>query len=195
MALAANWEAAAPEMPREVAGPLREVFGEVRLVAAFPEWKVSLPGGRRASQTDLLALVYTQVGLVIVAVEGKVDEEFGPTVEAKRTGASPGQEERLDYLAARLGLERLPDGVRYQLCHRTVSALDTAKEFHAAAAVMLVQSFSTQATWYEDFAAFATTLGVMAEKERLLSVPRRDPPSLYLAWVNGDLAGTRVDLR
>ena len=81
------------------------------------------------------------------------------------------------------------------MCHRTVSALDTAKEFHAAAAVMLVQSFSTRAAWYDDFAAFAKTLDVIAEKERLLSVPRREPPSLYMAWVSGDLAATRVDLR
>jgi hypothetical protein len=43
-----------------------------------------------------------------------------------------------------LHLEQIDDGLRYQLLHRTVSAILTARDFHAHAAVMLVQSFGSK---------------------------------------------------
>ena len=88
----------------------------------------------------------------------KVDEDFGPLVKDKRNGASDGQQKRLDYLQSVLGLKTLDDGIRYQLLHRTASAILTARDFHAGAAVMMVQSFGKKAALREDFEAFCQVL-------------------------------------
>jgi hypothetical protein len=59
-AIASCWEAA-DGLPREIAGLLRTHpdFSAVvpELLVAFPEWRVPLPGGQRASQNDVFALV------------------------------------------------------------------------------------------------------------------------------------------
>ena len=51
-----------------------------------------------ASHTDVLAITRNDRGLCIVAVEAKVDEDFGPLVKDKRAERSTGQHDRLDYL-------------------------------------------------------------------------------------------------
>lgn len=48
------------------------LFHNIELLLALPEHKVPLPGGRRASQTDLFALGKSGDQLVSIAVEGKV---------------------------------------------------------------------------------------------------------------------------
>ena len=50
------------------------------LLLALPEYKVPLPGGARDSQNDVFALVRGDRGLMTMMVEGKVNEEFGPTI-------------------------------------------------------------------------------------------------------------------
>lgn len=94
MTLALSWEAAHPHVPDEVSAALgstgdSELDG-LELLLAIPEYQVDLPGGQRPSQTDVLALMRGKHGLVAVAVEGKVDEAFGPTVEEKRVDSSAG---------------------------------------------------------------------------------------------------------
>jgi len=86
-------------------------------------------------------------GLVALAIEGKVDEPFGPTMGERRTDPSRGVAERIEWLVGRLGAGSVPDGIRYQLLHRTASALLIAQQFDAAAAVMLVHSFSPTSRW------------------------------------------------
>ena len=74
-------------------------------------------------------------------VEGKIGEYFGPTLDEWRSKASPGKQERLSYLLRILGLGTTPPGtVRYQLSHRAVSALTTAGQYRAIAAILLVHS-------------------------------------------------------
>ena len=126
---------------------------------AIPEWEVDLPGGTRPSQTDVLAITRNEFGLVILGVEAKVDETFGPTLGEKKVATSAGQFERISYLDLELGCATpLDDSIRYQLLHRTVSAILTARSFHADIAVMLVQSFSPNSRWREDFKAFAEAI-------------------------------------
>ena len=126
----------------------------LELLAAIPEWEVDLPGGVRPSQTDIFALTRNEAGLVVLGVEAKVDEAFGPTLGEKRGDASSGSQKRLAYLEGELGCsEPLADNIRYQLLHRTISALLSAKAFHAHIAVMLVQSFSPTSKWREDSSA------------------------------------------
>lgn len=174
-------------LPPEVSAALSTAFRGVELLIAIPEWKTSLPGGGAASQTDVWALCGTDTGLASVAIEGKVDEPFGPTVGEWLREASPGKRERLDYVYGLLGLTTPPpDAIRYQLLHRTASAVREAQRFHAAHAVMLVQSFQQGDRWFEDFAAFAAVLGASPEKGKLVAVPSHAPCTLHLGWVRGD---------
>ena len=191
MTLALSWEAAHPSAPAEVLAAL-DASGDTRLrdrslVLAVPEWQVDLPGGRRPSQTDLLALMRGSGGLVALAVEGKVDEPLGPTVGDKRSEHSAGVDERLDWLIALLGLgSSCPDTVRYQLLHRTASAVLAAQEFDAAAAVMLIHSFSPTRMWFGDFVAFAELFGVTPGLDEVVYVGEYGGIPLWIGWCCGD---------
>ena len=190
MTLALAWEAAHPAAPPEIVAVLESageaVLHGLRLLLAIPEYQVDLPGGRRPSQTDVLALMRGQGGLVAVAVEGKVDEAFGPTVGEKRAEASAGVDERLTWITQRLALVSVPDVIRYQLLHRTVSALLIAEQFDAAAAVMLVQSFSPTDRWFEDFEALVGLFGANVPVGQLVRLGEFNGTPLYIGWCKGD---------
>lgn len=192
MSLALSWEAAHPKVPAEVESALRSARNPLLtyadLLLALPEYQVDLPGGSRPSQTDVLAILRGTAGLVTVAVEGKVDEAFGPTVGEKLADPSPGVVKRMNALKGRLGLTSIPDGIRYQLMHRTVSALLVAEEFGAAATVMLVQSFSPTDMWFDDFEAFAELLGVQCAIGEVVRVPLDVGTPLFIGWCKGDQA-------
>lgn len=61
----------------------------------------------------------------------------------------------------------VPDTIRYQLLHRTASAVIETEPFGACHAVMLVQSFSKDTSWFGDFVAFAALFGVPPEVGKL----------------------------
>src|SRR6266480_537559 len=100
-ALAHAWEDA-NGLPQEVVG-LLGALGAVELLLAIPEYDVPLPGGERPSQNDVFALARTKDGLVVIMVEGKVAESFGPTLEEWKREASSGKKERLSYIQSKLG--------------------------------------------------------------------------------------------
>jgi hypothetical protein len=198
MTAAAAWESAASRLPPEVSALLdstgHPVLLEQSLLAAFPEWQVELPGGVTTSSTDVLAVCRNEVGLCILGVEAKVLEDFGPMLAVKRAESSSGQSERIAYLQNLLGVERFEDTIRYQLLHRTASALLTARQFHAAAAVMLVHAFDTPATQRQDFEAFRTALRAEEVAPLVYRVPAVKNPDLYLAWCDGDSEFRKVVL-
>ncbi len=144
--LAYSWQEASG-FPAEVGSVLASAFPSAELLLALPEHKVSLPGGSRSSQNDIWVLARSENQLISIAVEGKVSEPFGPTVEQWLTESSPGKVKRLAYLLSLLGLCSVSDTTRYQLLHRTASAIIEAQRFNAAHAVMLVHSFSQSSEW------------------------------------------------
>lgn len=165
----------------EQAEPLRECS----LVASFPEHRVSIPGGSRASQTDVWALVRTTSGLLSLAVEGKAGESFATTIGEWRRDASEGKQERLRFLSDQLGLATAPqDTLRYQLLHRAASALIEAERCAATAAAVVVVSFADDARSKQDFEAFASCLGAShtAGTLCLAATVKRTP--LYLGWLD-----------
>ena len=83
---------------------------------------------------------------------------------------------------------------RYQLLHRTASALLTAIDFHAATAVMLVHAFETPADRKIDFTAFCQAMGASEVTPDLFMVPGFTTPSLYLAWCDGNNEYRNVQL-
>jgi hypothetical protein len=184
-ALAHCWEAA-NGIPREVAEIMAVGFGSPELLFAVPEHKTSLPGGTRESQSDILALVRHEAGLATYTIEGKVEEAFGDTVADWSRKPSDGKIERLTYLCATLGIGDCPPAVRYQLIHRTASALIEAERFNASMAGMIVHSFSPARRWLDDFQSFVALLGggdVVPGQSVVI-----DPPSgipLLLGWACG----------
>jgi hypothetical protein len=191
MTTAACWEASGNQLPVEIIKTLEQTRESslvgLKLLAAFPEYEVDLPGGNTSSHTDVLALTRNDEGLVVLAVEAKVDEAFGPTLGEKRANASSGVSERLAHLHSvlRLGVP-LDNNVRYQLLHRTVSALQAANDFHAKTAVMLVHSFSLTGRWRQDFLSFCAAMAARPISTDAYIVERFERPLLYLCWCKGN---------
>ena len=164
-----------------------ELFHSVEFILGIPEHKVDLPPkGGHPSQNDLLVLAKSRDELISIAVEGKVSEPFGPLVSEWMEDASPGKSERLEFLVNLLEINNKDlSGIRYQLLHRTASALLEAQRFCAPHALMLVHSFSQTYEWFEDYVAFAALYGQKAEPDSLVSVGEISGKNLYLGWVTG----------
>jgi len=198
MTAAAAWENAGDSLPPELTVLLeasrdKDLVG-LELLAVIPEWEVTLEGGDTASHTDVLVLGRNDRGLCVIAVEAKVNEDFGPLLGDKRAEVSSGQNDRLTSLHSILGIARLDDAVRYQLVHRTVSAVLTARDFHAHVALMLVHSFGSRASLRDDFEVFCRALEAEEVSPGLRVVQSFRGPRLFLGWCDGDLRFLEVDL-
>jgi len=163
------------------------LFNNAEIVVAFPEYKVPLPGGRRASQSDIFILAKGNEQLISIMVEGKVNEPFGETVIEWKAKEGKGRKPRLSYLCDLLGLNNDEvDSIRYQLLHRTASALIEAKKFNAPNALMLVHSFSKDNMWFADYCKFLALFGVKGVADSLVLGKNIDDIDLYFGWVRGD---------
>jgi hypothetical protein len=188
--LAHCWEAS-DGFPPEVAKVFRQttepLLTNLQPLLAVPEFKVPLPGGSRASQNDVFVLARSSAGPVCIMVEGKVNESFGPTLGDWQTDASPGKERRLDFLLRTLDIS-VPVGgnIHYQLLHRAASAIITAEQYHAIAAIVLIHSFSEQRTGWQDYEAFVNLFGVRAVSDLVQRLPSASPVPLFAVWVTGD---------
>jgi hypothetical protein len=183
--LAHSWEDV-DTPPSEVLDLMEQAFGPAKFLFGVPEHKTPLPGGSRESQSDVFALMRHQDGLATYTIEGKVDEPFGPTVEEWSANASAGKIERLAYLTSALGISACPPDIRYQLLHRTVSALIEADRFDAKMAGMIVHSFSPELKWFDEFSRFAELLGCKTKvgEAAVLKTPSGMP--LMVGWASGD---------
>jgi len=97
-----------------------------------------------------------------------------------------GHTERLRHIMENIGLENpVPGHIRYQLLHRTASAVIEARRFHCKAAAMIVQSFveSDSENHFADYAQFIQLYGDTPEKGKLLFLNIIDGIKLYSAWV------------
>lgn len=191
MSAAACWEENQPNLPREIVEILEasgdSALSQLKLLLAIPEWEVELPGGETSSQTDVLAITQNANGLVVLGIEAKVNEPFGPTLQEKKATATVNQLGRIAFLETELGrLSPFPDHIRYQLLHRTASALLTARHFHASVAVMLVHSFSQDSKWRGDFEAFCGELNSKSISEDLWEISGINGPRLIIGWCKGD---------
>jgi len=176
-------------MPARIKKAIQETLpGKLEPLLVIPEYKVSLPGEGGDSQNDAFVLARIGSQTAAIMVEGKVNEPFDRELSVWLKKASDNKKVRLIGLGDILGLNYPPDlSLRYQLFHRTASALITAKKFKADIAIMLVHSFSQDHAWFEDYAAFAKALGINASKRGALQKTNTETSSpLYLGWVTGD---------
>ena len=194
MELAVSWEMAQTThrgLPPEVADVLdsHSSLAGARLLAAFPEHKVALKGRGKPSQTDVWALLRADSGLISMAVEGKAGEPFASTIGEWLKEASDGKKERFNYLCEILQSSDAPAAeLRYQLYHRTASAVIEAQRFGAPFAVMLVQSFREDSLCWNDYCAFCSLLGATAVRGSLVEACRKGSERLFLGWVVSKVA-------
>jgi len=161
-----------------------DLFQNIELLLAFPEYKHPLPGGKRASQSDIFILAKENNQLVSITVEGKVSEPFGPTVAEWKSDKGRGKRQRLKFLCDELHLDEDEiDDIRYQLLHRTASAIIEAKRFKAENALMLVHSFSEENEGFEDYCRFLDLFGVKGEIDSVVFAKNIDGIDLFFAWV------------
>jgi hypothetical protein len=197
MEVARCWSVAAgwPTSFREALGG---VWPELVLERAIAEHQTAVPGKGNASHTDLMVFARSASRApVIVGVEAKVDESFGPLVgdwlgQADTEAHRANREERLTGLCA--ALELRPSevrGVRYQLLHRAYAALETARGAGAADAVLAIHSLRGRAAAggnWDDFRTFARLLGRGAiGAGQPVHVGRRHGVELWLLWVTEPL--------
>ena len=195
--LAVSWEAArrGPRgIPPSVAAVLdsHPQLAGATLLLGIPEHQVQFDGGGHASQTDLWALLRAPVGLVSMSVEAKAGEGFDRTVASWLADAKPasGKPARLAQLKSILGIAvDLPETLRYQLLHRTASAIREAEKFGASCAVLLVQSFSSDPDSAAAYSTFCEVMGCVPQLGPLLEGPQVGTIQLYFAWVDCEPSG------
>ena len=190
--LASSWEEAGG-FPSEIKQVFAEcefpILQDVELLLGFPEYNVPLPGGRAASQNDIFVLGKSrnERQFIAITVEGKVSEPFDVTMSEWMVGASWGKRLRLNYLCGLLELEPETLGeVRYQLLHRTASALILAERFNASVAMMLVHSFSQEHEWFEDYQQFLALFGQCGTPNSITRLGKLNGVETFTSWVVGN---------
>jgi hypothetical protein len=188
--LALAWSNSNGQFPPRVKSLLKTSsdFASVELIDGFFEREVNLGTPGRNSQTDLMVIVGIGDTIAVLAVEGKVDETLGQLVSEWSDG-SAGKAVRLRGLCSTLGLDINSVGnLRYQLLHRTASAIYEAKRYRCRKAVMLVHSFSATKAWLPDFERFTVTMGIGVNGHDVLSsIKSCEGVDIQLGWVSDKL--------
>lgn len=166
-----------------------DLFKNVELLFAFPEYKVPLLGGKRESQNDIYVIAKSNNNLISIMIEGKVSEPFDKPVSSwiSNPGGNSGKQVRLNFLLNKLNLNHTQvQQIRYQLLHRTVSAIIEAQRIGAKNALMLVHSFSQTNEWFDDFAQFVKLFDLTAIINSIVGPYQKDGINLYFGWTKGD---------
>ena len=182
--------------PRSVRKVFRDsgipLFHDIELLLAIPEYRVPLvPYRAHPAQNDIFILAKGNDQLITITVEGKVDESFDKLVADWKQTDGGGKKARLEFLCDELELDRDGiDHIRYQLLHRTASAVIEAKKFNATNALMLVHSFGKSSEEdneaFQDYCRFLDLFDVSGSMESLVRGKNLNGIDLYLAWVNGE---------
>jgi hypothetical protein len=169
-----------------------EVFSSIEVLFGMPEYRVPIkPYRSKASQNDIFVLAKGNSELVSIMVEGKVDEPFGELIGEWRKKDRGGKEERLKFLCETLDLDsENTNTARYQLVHRTASAVIEAEKFNAPNALMLVHIFKNNDKAYqeslEDYKYFTGLMGEVGNENSITYLKTIRNIKLYAGWVLGE---------
>jgi hypothetical protein len=176
--------------PKGFYKPIKDSGLNLDMLIAIPEYKVYLDNNNAPSQNDLFVLSKDSNGLAVIMIEGKVSEPFDKII--KDWNNSDGKLCRFEFLAEKLEINNnISDcnDLRYQLFHRTVSAILIAEQFIAKKAIMIVHSFSQSNEWFNDYLGFVRLLNPdinpkidEINKCKTLS----SGIDLYIGWIKGD---------
>lgn len=196
--LAVSWEARRntpsglpPEI--EAALSLNPHFQNPVLLLGAIEHCVGLDDDTRPSQNDLWAILLTTNGQVSMTVEGKAGEDFDKRLVDWLGAESKGKARRLQFLCDTLAICEAPSPeLRYQLFHRTASAVIEARRWRMPTALMLVQSFAESESSWTDFQSFAALLRISAQRNTIAGPSRLSNLDLYVGWVDSPTASNEL---
>lgn len=199
--LAHSWQTVGgmpSSISKAVEGSNRVELAGLTLDRCVVEMPVFLDSNVAPSMTDIMAYGRNLAGeAVVIAVEGKADEAFGGRVfswirgnsekQGKEGEPKPTRVSRLKFLCEHLRLNLSVDSdVRYQLLHRTVSAVLEAQLNGAQVAFVIIHAFGffCKENW-DDFTHFLNLLGLSAPKPGAVCGPCRlgkdgDMPTFFL---------------
>lgn len=90
----------------------------------------------------------------------------------------------MDYLLNLLNLNDVNvKAIRYQLLHRTASALIEAQKINAKHSLMLVHSFSEEAKWFDDYDSFVKLFNLSPSPNTIVGPVILDGINLYFGWI------------
>ncbi len=173
-------------------------FSDLRMRRAIVEHPCAVPGLGKASYTDIMVFAEDDDrNPIVIAVEGKVDEGFGPLVsewltQGKGERAALNRLDRVREMAHALGLDPEAPGfgeLRYQLVHRAYAAWRTARDEGCLTAILLVHSFMNKrdrrsGNW--DLTQFTRAFGKgsgITPAGLPWQGPRLDGVDLWFVWV------------
>lgn len=159
---------------------------DIEIIFAIPEYKVDIPGGNRPSQNDLFLLLKTGASTGVMMIEAKCMESFGPIVGDWKNDEelNNGKKTRLDYLSKLLEINgKNIDKIRYQLLHRTASAIIMAKKIKCDFAIMAVQSFRFSEESFNDYTSFLELLALDARKNGICGPIIISGIPTYFCWI------------
>jgi len=189
MSLAVAWEQANgfPKEVKELLVSDNSDLSDIEFLAGFPEHKVTIPGGSRASQNDIFVLAKTNSRNIAIVVEGKAEESFGSYVSEWKKGKKDEGKERLSFLLETLGdISIDPEKIRYQLLHRLASAVIESERFGYPAGAMVVHSFSEKRTGFDDFCEFMKCFGISDfQTGKLYNLSDTIGKDIYVGWAIG----------
>ena len=170
---------------------------------------------KNPSRTDIMSYCSNSMGeTILLCVECKAKETFASRVSSwvatpdeppirrqallfhQKAELVPRKLNRLKSLNTVLGTNVMPDShLRYQLLHRTASAIIEGRNLSARAAVMVVQAFTASVENFFDFSDFCDTLGLSCpRKDTVLGpyfTPFNESTPLYLLYVQDSLSSEK----
>lgn len=158
-------------------------YAGIKLLKAIFVKQTDLRSFGGPNDTNLMVSAELKDGRAVIAVEGKRDEDFGPSVAHWKDSVA--RERRLNTLCQTLSVDPKDcQALNYPLVRRTASALFEAQHEQAKHAMLLVHSFSDKDTGFEEFRAFTATIGAPVMAANQVSVERiLDGVALRFAWI------------
>ena len=163
-------------------------FRDPVLLFAVAEHQVDLPGGSRASQSDVWAVVKSEEKLISIAFEAKANELFDTKTLSEwitdntSDFSLKNRQERKSYIEKHLPTAiNSYDNVHYQLLHRCASAVIEAKRIGCNSAAFIVLSFNSPDKSFQQFEHFCKTIEIDSGRN-IISKTEVDGITLYVGW-------------
>ncbi len=189
--LAYSWETA-NGFPMTFKKVLNKSKLDLEMLLGIPEYKVFLDTKKAPSQNDLFVLAKDNFGLATIMIEGKVSESFDKEIKDWYNNTES-RKQRIEFLLNKLELKKTIkeiESFRYQLFHRTASAILEAENFTAKKAIMIVHSFSQSDEWFNDFSDFVVLLNPKIKTPVVNEIYNcgvlTSGIELHVGWIKGD---------
>lgn len=169
MELACCWQKTPADFPSEVKLAFDRSGTASSFLLGIPEYKVDMPGEGLPASNNLLVLSTIDHRLCPIIVEGNKNGTFGEYCDHESL-QDERHRERRKLMFADLGLSEdsfVPSKLRYQLMHRTLSAIYVAHAFCADRCMVLVHRIGHDDNEHDafiDYKYFLGLFGVDAQK-------------------------------